>query len=169
VASGGGVVGGGGGGAVGGGSSWPAVGEAASGEEDATLVGKRGSGARGGGRRSAGRLRTTARWRSTGEGAGPSQMMVGHSWTLVGHSWRTAGCSEGRRRSGTTAALGGKIWQPDGVVSYSRQTSKIFKTVSRVYIDGITTSGPHKATASGRPPLAGHIKQQPTVNLTTGG
>jgi hypothetical protein len=59
VASGSGTVGGGGGGAVGGGGSgavgggrafaggsWPAVGEAAGGEEDAILVGKRGGGAR---------------------------------------------------------------------------------------------------------------------------
>jgi hypothetical protein len=60
----------GGGGAVGGGS-WPAVGEATRGEEDIILVGKRGGGARGGGRRSAGRPRTTARRRSTGQGAAP--------------------------------------------------------------------------------------------------
>jgi hypothetical protein len=59
-----------GGGAVSGGS-WPAVGEVARGEEDDILVGKRGGNARGGGRRSAGRPRTTARRRSTGEGAGP--------------------------------------------------------------------------------------------------
>jgi hypothetical protein len=70
------AVGGGGGGAVGGGGfvsggSWPAVGEAARGEEDVILVGKRGSDARGGGRRSAGCPRTTARRRSTGEGAAP--------------------------------------------------------------------------------------------------
>jgi hypothetical protein len=102
-----------------------------------------------------------------GEGAGPSRMTVGRSWTWVGHSWRTAGWSEGRRRSGTTAAFGGKIWQPDSVVSYSRQTLKIFETVSRVYIDGITTGGPHEITTSGR--LVGHIKQPPAVNLTTGG
>jgi hypothetical protein len=56
VASGGGVVGGGargavdGGGAIAGGS-WPAVGEAAGGEEDAILVGKRCGGARSAGRR----------------------------------------------------------------------------------------------------------------------
>jgi hypothetical protein len=43
----------------------------AGGEEDVILVGKRGGGARGGGRRSAGRQRTTARRRSTGEGAAP--------------------------------------------------------------------------------------------------
>jgi hypothetical protein len=63
----------GGGGAIGGGGggSWPAVGEAARGEEDVILVGKRGGGARGGGRRSAGRPRTTARQLSTGEGAAP--------------------------------------------------------------------------------------------------
>jgi hypothetical protein len=71
VASGGGAVGGGGGSAVVGGGSWPAVGEAADGEEDAILVGKRGSGARGGGCWSAGRPRSTARRRSTGEGAAP--------------------------------------------------------------------------------------------------
>jgi hypothetical protein len=57
-------------GAVGGGS-WPAVGEAARGEEDVILVGKRGGGARGGGRRSAGHPRTIARRRSTREGAVP--------------------------------------------------------------------------------------------------
>jgi hypothetical protein len=66
----------GGGGAVGGGravgsGSWPAVGEAARGEEDVILVGKRGGGARGGGCRSAGHPRTTARRRSTGEGVAP--------------------------------------------------------------------------------------------------
>jgi hypothetical protein len=60
----------GGGRAVGGGS-WPAVGEAARGEEDIILVGKRAGGARGVGHRSAGRPRTTARRRSTREGAGP--------------------------------------------------------------------------------------------------
>jgi hypothetical protein len=42
-----------GGGAVGG-SSWAVVGEAARGEEDVILLGKRVGGARGGGRRSAG-------------------------------------------------------------------------------------------------------------------
>jgi hypothetical protein len=76
ASGGGGAVGGGGGDAVGGGGgvgvgSWPAVGEAAGGEEDVILVGKRGGGARGGGRRSAGRPRTMARWRSIGEGAAP--------------------------------------------------------------------------------------------------
>jgi hypothetical protein len=60
----------GGGRAVGGGS-WPAVGEAARGEEDVIVVGKRGSGARGGGRRSAGRPQTMARRWSTGERAAP--------------------------------------------------------------------------------------------------
>jgi hypothetical protein len=130
VASGGGAVSGGGGGAVVGGGavaggSWPVFGEAARGEEDAILVGKRGGGAR-----SAGRPRTTARRRSTGEGAagrprktaGPSRMTEGRSWKWAGHSWATAGWSEGRRRSETTAAPRGKIWQPDGVISYSRQT-----------------------------------------------
>jgi hypothetical protein len=70
------AVSGGGGGAVGGGGvvgggSWPAVGEAARGEEDVILVGKRGGGTRGGGRRSAGRPRMTARRQSMGEGAAP--------------------------------------------------------------------------------------------------
>jgi hypothetical protein len=51
------------------------------------------------------------------EGAGPSRM-------TAGRSWRSAGWSEGRRRSGRTAALGGKFWQPDGVVSFRAKTSK---------------------------------------------
>jgi hypothetical protein len=72
----GGAIGGGGGGTVGGGGavdggSWPAIGEAARGEEDLILVGKRGGDARGGGRLSAGRPRTTVWRRSTGEGATP--------------------------------------------------------------------------------------------------
>jgi hypothetical protein len=72
VASGGGrAVGGGGGSRAVGGGSWSAVGEAARGEEDVILVGKRSGGARGGGRRSAGRPRTTVWRRSTGEGAAP--------------------------------------------------------------------------------------------------
>jgi hypothetical protein len=76
ASGGGGAVGGGGGGAVGGSGvagdgSWPAVGEAVSGEEDVILVGKRGGDTRGGGQRSAGRPRTTTRQRSMGEGAGP--------------------------------------------------------------------------------------------------
>jgi hypothetical protein len=91
VSGGGGAVGGGGGGAVGGvravgGGSWPTVGEAARGEEDVILVGKRGDGARGGGRRSAGRPRTTARRRSMGEGVGPSRTTAGRSWRSAGHS-----------------------------------------------------------------------------------
>jgi hypothetical protein len=131
VSSGGGAVGGGG--AVAGGS-WPAVGEATGGEGDAILVGKRGGGAwsagrrgdrgrrRGGGPREKGRRLAEDGDGPRGEGAGPSRMTAGRSWTWVGHSWRTAGWLEGRRRSGTTAALRGKIWQPDGVVSYLRQT-----------------------------------------------
>jgi hypothetical protein len=76
ASGGGGAVGRGSSGAVssGGGvgvGSWPADGEAAGGKEDVILVGKRDGGARGGGRRSAGRPRTTARRRSTGEGAAP--------------------------------------------------------------------------------------------------
>jgi hypothetical protein len=70
ASGGGGAVGGGDGGAVGGGS-WPVVGEAARGEEDVILVGKRGGGARGGSHRSMGCPRTTARRRSTGEGVAP--------------------------------------------------------------------------------------------------
>jgi hypothetical protein len=76
VSGGGGAVGGGRGGDVGCGGgvgvgSWPAVGEATGGADDVILVGKRGGGARGGGHRSAGRPRTTARRRSTGEGEAP--------------------------------------------------------------------------------------------------
>jgi hypothetical protein len=41
---------------------------------------------------------------------------------VAGHSWRTAGWSEGQRRSGRTAALGGKFWQPDGAVSFRVET-----------------------------------------------
>jgi hypothetical protein len=60
-----------------------------------------------------------------GEGAGPSQTTAGCSWRSVGHSWRTAGWSEGRQLSGMTAALGEKIWQPDGVVSFRARLRKI--------------------------------------------
>jgi hypothetical protein len=124
VASGGGAVGGGGGGAVGGGEAvaggpLPAVGEAAGGEEDAILVGKRCDGARSAGAtaddgavavhgRRGGALAEDGGG-PRGEG-GPSRTTAGRSWRLAGHSWRTAGWSEGRRRSGTTAVLGGKIW-----------------------------------------------------------
>jgi hypothetical protein len=57
-----------------------------------------------------------------GEGAGPSRTTVGRSWRSAGHSWRTAGWSEGRRRSGRTATLGGKFWQLDGVISFRAET-----------------------------------------------
>jgi hypothetical protein len=59
-----------------------------------------------------------------GEGAGPLRMTAGRSLRSAGHSWRTAGWSEGRRRSGTTAALSGKIWQPDGVISFRARLRK---------------------------------------------
>jgi hypothetical protein len=57
-----------------------------------------------------------------GEGAGPSWTTAGRSWRSAGHSWRTAGWSEGRWRSGRTVALGGKFWQPDGVISFRAET-----------------------------------------------
>jgi hypothetical protein len=42
---------------------------------------------------------------------------------MEGHSWRTEGWSERRRHSGrTVAALGGKFWQPDGIVSFHAET-----------------------------------------------
>jgi hypothetical protein len=105
---GGGAVGGGGGGAVGGGGtvgsgSWPAVGEAAHGEEDIILVGKRGGGARGGGCRSAGRQWTTARRWSTREGAAPQRK------TAAVHGEKGRG-PRGRRRG----ARGGRTGTPGG-------------------------------------------------------
>jgi hypothetical protein len=124
---------------------------------------------RDGGPREKGRHPSGRRRRSTGRRGG-ALADDGGALVEVGRALlEDGGVVEGRRRSGTTASLSGKIWQPDGVVSFSRQTKKIFKTASRVYIDEITTGGPHKATASGRPPLAGHIIQPPAVNLTTGG
>jgi hypothetical protein len=68
-----------------------------------------------------------------GEGVGPSRTTAGRSWRSAGHSWRTTGWSEGRRRSGTTAALGGKIWQPDGAVSFRARLRK-FSRARLVYI-----------------------------------
>jgi hypothetical protein len=130
ASGGGGAVGGGSGGAVGGDGgvsvgSWPAVGEVAGGEEDVILVGKRGDGARGwrgGGPLEKGR-RPSGSWRRyTGRRGGALADDGGALVEATGHSWRTAGWSEGRRRSGTMAALGGKIWQLDGVVSFSHQT-----------------------------------------------
>jgi hypothetical protein len=135
VASGGdGAVGGGGdgavsgGGAVGGGS-WLVVGEAARGEEDVILVGRRSS--VGGAPADDGAATVHGRRGGAvaeddgdprGEGAGPLRTTAGRSWRSVGHSWRTAGWSEGRRRSGRTAALGRKFWQPDDVVSFHVKT-----------------------------------------------
>jgi hypothetical protein len=102
ASGGGGAVGGGSGGAVGGGGgvgvgSWPAVGEAADGEEDVILVAKRGGGARGRGavvlgdgvaavhgRR--GDALAEAGGSPRGEGAGPSRTTVGRSWRSAEHS-----------------------------------------------------------------------------------
>jgi hypothetical protein len=68
-----------------------------------------------------------------GEGAGPSRTTAGRSWRSAGHSWRTAGWSEGWRRSGRTTTLSGKIWQPDGIVSFHARL-RIFSRARLVYI-----------------------------------
>jgi hypothetical protein len=57
-----------------------------------------------------------------GEGTEPLRTTAGRSWRSAGHSWRTAGSPEGWRRSGRTTTLGGKFWQPDGIVSLRAKT-----------------------------------------------